>query len=978
MLFFLGFLQSKAQEISLPFRHYSIEHGLANSDVYEIIRDNKGYLWLATDYGLSRFDGLNFKNYYTENGLADNSLTALGQRGDTLYISCYRKGIQRMVNGVFEKTLCVASKNQAYIRTSKDSVYAFRQTNLFDNLQMVHTLNAKQLYQNYPQNSVLYASNRSSKRDFFSLNLNNYDLYRNGVFYRHLPSSLKGAVLYGIDQTPEGELFFGSAGKYFMIDKNDKLKTFNSKLLATFKKIDIILKDKKGRIWYRDMFGQAVVEINGRQLSINQLLNIDEGVAIRHIFYDENNGNIWVATGGKGVFCFYNDFIENYSLSNADISNKVNALDTDDQNRLWIGVQEGFFYLDKGKLLPHKIDFDWKLGKTIKKSYDNFILGYTNQSGNVGVIYEKKYLGKTIIYTTPPHEFIDENHILLNNYRLIEKKNHHWYLSGTNLPANTNYAKYSKIFADKEPTDAYINVRAFKNKITYAYLQQNDTTWVGSSKGLLCLIWSKDRKMANEIIPFPKSLILAGGITKIKRDREGNIVILSDKGLAILKNNQLFFEGNLYRNQKVLGANCIEFDDKNRIWIGTNQGLMFFDEKKTLHFNNKNGLVSSEINALKFDKINNQMWVGTNDGLSKIDLITLEKTSFFAPTLAIAGVSNLLGTFFKLSDNLRFSPDQNYLAFHLSVSDYTSPETIKYEYILDRNAWNKGDSTLILPAVSSGRHSIFFRVKNDNSEWSTVQKLDFEIVRPLYQNWLFWLVISLAFIGIVYWGFENARQKQLSQQQLKRQILSLKEQGMASMMNPHFIFNALNAIQYYINTNDLLLVNEYLSKFGKLIRLNLESVFNNSIILKDELSFIDLYLSVEKLRFNEKFTYRFEVAPNIQTEKILLPPMFIQPFIENALIHGILPASTPREIVLKISLKPNDILEIIIQDNGIGMKASAKNKKSTHTSRSMDIINQRIALMNEENNQNSITFEGNNQQGNKVIINLKTTFGHKP
>jgi ligand-binding sensor domain-containing protein len=952
-LFFLyliaGFFSSKAQNLSLPFRNFSTDQGLANSDVYDIVKDKKGYLWLATDNGLSKFDGIRFKNFFVEDGLASNSLTALGSIGDTLYISCYRTGVQQMIRDRFKEKLFLNLSRISFIRTAGKDVYMFKQANVGKEKSGVYINN-----ENLNNHNVLYSSNRSSRRDYFKVNYDSHEIFKNGNFFRKLPIPLFNEVLFGIDETPDGKLLIGSKGKYFIINQDNSFEVATSPLINSFEKIDIILKDHKNRTWFRDLYGKALVEINHKQYSINDLLNIDEGVVIRNIFFDESNNTIWIATGGKGIFCFYNDYLENYSLNQFGLSNKINAIDFDFTNRLWIGIQEGFFYKEGEKILPFKNPQNWLIGQKIQRVDNELILDYGyNSDGHF--LDETKFQNQIVFSSFSPLVKIknDKQITFFNrNFLIFEKKDSKW----------TNSEKYP---LKKE----WLNRRTI-----FTYFHQNDTTWVGSNKGLFFLLWSNDKKKVIEEMPFPKSEILTSTIIDIKIDGEKNVFVLSEKGLSILRNGKLIFEGKSYKGQNILGSTCMEFDAQNRLWLGVKRGLLVFENTKSFLINDKNGLNSSEINTLKYDTVNNQIWIGTNDGLSKINISDFKKHTFSTPKLQILGISTLLGQYFSALGQFKFSNEQNSLRFHLSASDYESPQTVEFQYNLDGKNWIKTDSTLILPAISFGKHSIYFRVKNDNSDWSEKQKLAFEIEPPFYLNWLFWLAMSLVIIGFVYFWFERNRRKQLKQIKLKRQIADLKQQSMASMMNPHFIFNALNSIQYYINTNDLLLVNEYLSKFGKLIRLNLDSAFNNSVNLKSELDFIELYLSLEKLRFSDKFDYKIIVSEALNIEETYLPPMFIQPFIENALIHGILPSNRKGEIIISINKKDSDLIEILIEDNGIGFEASSKLKKSAHTSRSLSIIKQRIESMNDENKVNLIIFEENiapGKTGGKVLINIK-------
>ena len=169
----MDFFSIKAQEISFPFRNYSTDEGLSNSDVYDIIRDNKGYLWFATDNGLSRFNGISFNNYNTDNGLVSNSLTAIAQRNDTLYISCYRKGVQRMINGVFDKKIYLNYDRISFIRAAKDSIYMFRQAT---NNSVASSIFVSRHY--YRAGIVLFSANKSTQRAYFEINWQSKAFYK--------------------------------------------------------------------------------------------------------------------------------------------------------------------------------------------------------------------------------------------------------------------------------------------------------------------------------------------------------------------------------------------------------------------------------------------------------------------------------------------------------------------------------------------------------------------------------------------------------------------------------------------------------------------------------------------------------------------------------------------------------------------------------------------------------------------------------
>jgi LytS/YehU family sensor histidine kinase len=165
-------------------------------------------------------------------------------------------------------------------------------------------------------------------------------------------------------------------------------------------------------------------------------------------------------------------------------------------------------------------------------------------------------------------------------------------------------------------------------------------------------------------------------------------------------------------------------------------------------------------------------------------------------------------------------------------------------------------------------------------------------------------------------------------------------------MNRHFIFNALNSIQYYINMQDRKSANRYLTSFAKLIRKNLDSSQRMDTTLTEELERLELYLTLEQMRFQQKFSYEIRVGKSINTDEVVLPAMMLQPFLENSIWHGILPSEKEGEIIIQITRKATQ-WEILIDDNGVGIKTSLANKNGNHTahaSHGMDITLNRVRL----------------------------------
>ncbi len=197
-------------------------------------------------------------------------------------------------------------------------------------------------------------------------------------------------------------------------------------------------------------------------------------------------------------------------------------------------------------------------------------------------------------------------------------------------------------------------------------------------------------------------------------------------------------------------------------------------------------------------------------------------------------------------------------------------------------------------------------------------------------------------------------------------------------MNPHFLFNSLNSIRYYILKEDHQNASEYITKFSRLLRLILTNSRHSKISLEDELHALGIYIDFELMRFDNKFEYKINIDPNINQESIKIQPMTIQPFVENAIWHGLMPKKDNRFLSVDISAKDN-IIKIIIEDNGIGRQEAKQLSKSgleSTKSYGMQITEDRMQMMNDITGKMSgfkiiDLFENRHPIGTRVIITFE-------
>lgn len=204
---------------------------------------------------------------------------------------------------------------------------------------------------------------------------------------------------------------------------------------------------------------------------------------------------------------------------------------------------------------------------------------------------------------------------------------------------------------------------------------------------------------------------------------------------------------------------------------------------------------------------------------------------------------------------------------------------------------------------------------------------------------------------------------------------ALKSRLLRNQMSPHFLFNSLVAIQSFVYTNNPIKAGDYLSSFATLMRAILDNSSKEYITLKKELQWLENYLSLQLLRFKDKFEYQVNIDEHIEVDNTLIPPMLIQPFIENALEHGLKNLDKKGLIVIHIH-QQDDKLSIIVKDNGLGMTKNPASTNKEHESRALSITKERLSFLNKKQTK-KIDFEIISNPNNGTVISFHIPFKSK-
>jgi hypothetical protein len=464
-------------------------------------------------------------------------------------------------------------------------------------------------------------------------------------------------------------------------------------------------------------------------------------------------------------------------------------------------------------------------------------------------------------------------------------------------------------------------------------------------------------------------------VISVVKDKIGRLWLGTKNGLAI------YFEGE-FKTLKLpgnYGSNNIIFlrlDAAENLWVGTNFGLYQLSISKKdnfamtdfVRYSNLDGLKSLECNQnASFIDSQNNLWFGTSYGLMKhrlnSGLVSVSLPKVHIKNIRLFFEKKDLSSYSKgyevetgLPNDLAVPYNKNHFTFDFVGVYHTSPDKVKYRFKLDGfdEDWQPvTQSTFVTYSnISSGDFTFQLSATTDLKNWTKPVVFSFEVKPPFWFTWWFYLLCLIIITGLI-WLIVN---RQISKNELKRstqliidksKMLELEQQALNSSMNRHFIFNALNSIQYYINRQDKISANKYLSNFAKLVRKNLDSSLQNEIYLDDEIERIGLYLKLEEMRFQDKFDYKVTVDPMIEPHSVKIPSMLLQPFIENSIWHGILASDKKGCIKVDIMKRDNKLIIKII-DDGIGIevsRANKKDKKQYHQSKGMDLTKGRINLI---------------------------------
>ena len=899
---------------SFAFQQYTTEDGLAGSTVYSMVQDENQSLWIATDGGLSRYDGKTFKPLEDEN--AQGEIIKLYKDSKSrIWMTDLAFKMSYLENGILKKMK----------RSGAGQPISY-------------------FYEDFSNNYWLFNKGKISvvknaERDTF-FTLSNFDMKFSPRSNAFIPLGKNENIVVsgeGIDYFKnyqhvstkkfEKPLFKGDPSFFVNYDSSIILSNFNRVFKVSLKNhtiesaftgcnenfdtgINNLFVDSNQDLWIctRDGVLYFQKQKDGT-VKKNKLL---AGYVIQDVFQDFEK-NYWIMTQREGVFKLSSLQVQIYQ--NDIFGDQVAVVNSFSDKEIVVGYNNNWICVLDEKLQEV---FSKKLFLSNEEIYD-FAVDEKKENvfivANFGVLKmdKRKRLSKEIARASGYKTAIigDDGSLWLGNYSSL-----------------INYKS-----EDEKKT--------ILKKRTYAICKVNkNELWAGTVEGLY--------HCKNDQCEKVKSPKLHVDIRDLQMDKNGMLwVATQGKGIFIYKDGVIV--KHLSYGKGISSNNCQKILlEENYAWVATNNGInkINLTDYASEIIRKDDGLPSNEVKYLHL--VGNRIYAATNNGLAVFDknFETYTQPPFLTFSNIEIGRRDTV-----LQSSYEIPHDQNDISITFNANTFKNSDEVIYQYKMSEvnKDWvtTKLNMT-IYTGLPHGDYTFSLRAKSLNSDWTAERKISFLVKKAYWETyWFFSLIAVVAFLfGAILFQLVIAaiKRRNAAQQKLKAyQMTALRAQ-----MDPHFIFNALNSIQDFVMQEDKRSANHYLTQFSKLMRNILEVSDRSQISLQKEINYLKSYLSLEALRFEPSLDYEFEVEDSIGVDSVFIPSMLIQPYVENSIKHGLMHRKGEKKLWIRF-LQKEDYLLCEIEDNGIGRTASREinlRNARVYQSRAMSLTKARIDLLN--------------------------------
>lgn len=1001
-------LTAYAQDLDFRFDRIGMKDGLPNMTIDALLQDSHGFIWVGTWAGLCRYDGREFLVFTSDRNdsasISSNEIKDMVETIDgRIWIAGY--GSQSIYNPELNKFQPWGPSLGSSLYTDKDGMLYFLGPTSNSFFKAIYSLDRDYTKENFLKlqkiplnlNYELYNErlniNLHPRMDRLGdqlwiatvaglriMDLQTEQLLDISKIYPEL-NNFQEAFLTEIKVDNYGRVWLGTRNELFEFHpQNRGLRKYALGKESESVIVNAIAEGSNGSIWVGTSNGLYFL-LNHADNFIVYRHNPDDPFSLSHneirSLMVDNNNNLWVGTARGGLNKTYLNTKPTFQALNhthfgfRNHELVVFAFEASGKEHIWVGTNQGLFLLNKEskKIIRRytKGDAD-TLGlaaETVLSIYETqdqkVYLG--TRPGGLNILDFKK---NKITYVETQNQR-NSNKLAGNFFRSIKPamlgEDSLWLAGpgGINLIIRNEPERYKSLGLNRY----YWDVKQLDSCTIEVFGQGKYIYDICDNTFLLRGFWP-NRAEGKGI--FGKSALLCS-----LKDKNGNIWMGSyDKGL--LRWNEKTESVKTWDIQTGFPSNTvfgILEDSIGNIWCSTANGLVMWDQftERFLIFTQKDGLMNNEFSTNSFFQAEDgEMYFGGNNGFVSFypDQVAKNLSSFKPPLqitdIKLSGESLNVKSAPYLLKQVKFTAYRmQHLEFSFAALDFKQADNILYQYKLEGwdREWSKADSRNYAHYTNLSPGIYYFKLRSTNSDrvWQTHElHIMIEVIPLWFQIW--WVRIGglILFLGILGWGFYNylERLRKREKTKLEYRLSRARHQALAAQMNHHFTFNSLNSIQRFILENNAQSAFLYISQFGKLIRRFLNQAEEDYLSIEEEITTLELYLSLESLRCKHRFHYEFNIDPNIDIFNTDIPTNLIQPFIENAIWHGLIPLKNEDGKLRIIISQEEGKMLISIEDNGIGRDLAKSRKLESgerHISKGMFIVSERIDVLNMRNEQ---------------------------
>jgi ligand-binding sensor domain-containing protein len=968
----------------LQFDRLSVKNGLSHNSILCIWQDPDGFLWLGTKDGLNKYDGYAFTVYKPNpadpaNTLGHNWISGICQdRKGRMWVITQGGGLH-LFNPQTGKTKAYRiDPGQISMRNAMHSITVDKQgilwiasregLNRFDPDTKKFTLFT---LPNPSKPSVYTVEEDRQGRLWVGTADGLYQLNRKtGVYSRFNLSQNQSDTTAAVSllfPDPSGALWIGTlAGQLYRLTATGELQTIytyqpKGREINRFYPFGVLKADAAGNIWGTLPGLDGLIRIQAGTDQLTRMLTnpAHRGSLSSNMIYSlcfDREGIIWIGTdNGLDKHVAQPKKFHTYqpTANTSDIrvpTNSIRALCQDHLGVIWLTNDLGelySFHRQTGRYQRHFLE-PTMAGHLLG---DGVTAIYEDRAGHLWVsagLYLHQLDRKTGLFT--------RYHCQIRVRGIREDALGKLWLAGWGLacfdPKSQQFTYYRH--------DPHNPESLGDDALIVALPTRNGSVWAASTrKGISRLDVATGKFTRYQpTYQHPVGSLTDKDIRSLCEDHRGQLWIGTNQGGLNRYNAQTnsftaFTTEDGLPNNHIVG---IVEDAAGNLWLSTNQGVCKFNPttKTCRNYDESDGLQGNEFFEAYAKGTNGQVIFSGPNGFNIFDPSTIRDNPLIPP-VRITGVQIQNKTERLPTETLDLSYEENDLSFDFVALNFIMPEKNQYAYQLTNvdKDWVYCGTRRFVSYTNLDSGEYVFRVKASNNDGVWNEKgaqLRIIIQSPFWQTWWFRGLVLVLVLGLIYmvmqYRIRQVKKQEAQKTAFNKQLAAMEMQALRAQMNPHFIFNSLNSINRFIMKNESEKASDYLAKFSKLIRLILHHSSMPVVTLESELEALQLYLTLESLRFDGQFTFSIQVDKAVEPAYTELPPMIIQPYVENAIWHGLMHKEGGGRITIGWQVEKN-VLICTIEDNGIGRKKAAelKSKSATRTkSLGMQITSNRLKL----------------------------------